>query len=297
MIEAVLHEVLIEVPRAMAIWLALLVLALLTLAAVLAEPNRAWRRRRAAGATESDPARSDATRPGPVAVTPVRRVPESDGRLRESDRRQRLAVKARELHRYADEVAVAADRAAQTAQRRRAEWEAAQEEVETTWRVFDDADNAVRRLAAAAAFPTPRTPRTPAEYADRERYLHRAAMRACGHGELSALTLSDALAHRGGWDPRRHPVEQELVLRRVIRDGALTRHRAALDREREAWRDAELAGAAARSLRAEAASAALAARQARRWLTPASEENPPSEGSVYRSRSAPGWRWRAARAG
>lgn len=270
MIEAVLYNVMIEVPRAMAIWSGLLVLALVTLASVLRGPHRRGR-----ASADAGPAR----------------------RGRESDRRQRLAAKARELRRYAEEVGVAAGRAAHTAQRRRAEWQTTQEEAETAWRAFDAADEEVRRLAAAAAFPTPRTPRTPAEYADRERYLHRAAMRACGHGQLSALVLSDALAHRAGWDPRRHPVDQELVLRRVVRDGTLASYRAAAWREREAWRIAEVAGTAARSLREEAAAAAVAAHEARRWLSSTDQRTPPPAGSVYRSRAAAPWRWRAARAG
>ena len=56
------------------------------------------------------------------------------------------------------------------------------------------------------------------EPAYRERFLHRKAMAACSRKELSALDLSDALAHRKGWDPKRHPVDQEVVLRRAIRE-------------------------------------------------------------------------------
>lgn len=270
MIEAVMYNVMLEVPRAMAIWTGLLVLALVTLAAVLARPH---------------------SQPGVAGGEP-----DQPSRLGESDRRQRLAAKAQELIRYADEVAVAADRATSTAQRRRTEWLSAQEEVERTWRAFDAADAEVRRLSAAAAFPPPRTPRTPAEYADRERYLHRAAMRACGHGQLSVLALSDALAHRAGWDPRRHPVEQELILRRVIRDGLREAYQSAVRREREAWRTAEIAVTAARSLRQEASSAAVAADEARRWLPPAGAQTPRT-GASRRYRPLPAWRWRAARAG
>ena len=105
---------------------------------------------------------------------------------------------------------MAAERSAVTARRRRDEWLRALEEVEASWRAYEAADAAARRVEAAAVLPEPRTPRTPAEYADRERYLHRAAMAACCRKELSVLQLSDALAHRNGWDPRRHPVEQEI---------------------------------------------------------------------------------------
>ena len=78
--------------------------------------------------------------------------------------------------------------------------------------------------------------------------------------------MLDALTHRNGWDPRLHPVEQELVLAR-----AAVKHRAAaydkaVDLENEAWRDADVATAAVRSLRREAATAAALADAARSAL-------------------------------
>lgn len=270
MVEAVMYHLMLEVPRAMAIWTGLIVLAFLTLMTIIARPN---------------------PDPGPLGADTEELRP-----LREAERRQRLAAKAQELIRYAEEVAVAADRANNTAQRRREEWLAAQNEVERAWRAFDAADNEVRRLSRAAAFPPPRTPRTPAEYADRERYLHRAAMRACSHGQLSALRLSDVLAHRAGWDPRRHPVEQELILQRVIREELWSAYQSAVQREREAWHAAGMAVKAARSLRQEATSAALVAQEARRWL-PQADVQKPQAGSTRRFRLVPAWRWRAARAG
>ncbi|MEK8108418.1 hypothetical protein NKG94_32340 [Micromonospora sp. M12] len=93
------------------------------------------------------------------------------------------------------------------------------------------------------------TAQTPAEYADRERYLHRAALDAYWRRELSVEQLSDVFAHRDGWDPRLHPVEQELVLQRAVRDNLAARHAAAREHEQVAWRAAEVAVAAARSLR------------------------------------------------
>ncbi|MDG4807463.1 hypothetical protein O7634_11950 [Micromonospora sp. WMMD1120] len=162
------------------------------------------------------------------------------------------AQEEREQGRYAQEIAVAAERAGATAQRRRAEWIAAQEAVEAAWEAYEGAEAAVRRLEAARAMPLPQTTRTPAEYADRERYLHRAALDAYWRRELSVEQLSDVFAHRDGWDPRLHPVEQELVLRRAIRDNLAARHAAAREREQAAWRAAEVAVAAARSLREEA---------------------------------------------
>ena len=244
-LDAVLYNFLVEVPRATTIWLVLLGLAVLAAVPLLARPPR--------NRSGYDVADHEA-----------------------EHRRARLTARAQELHRYAEEVTVAAERSAVTARRRRAEWLAAAEEVDSTWRAYEEADAAARRVAATAALPAPRTPQTPAEYADRERYLHRAAMAACCRREISVLQLSDILAHRNGWDPRRHPVEQEIHLRRLIRDNMLDRHRAAAQRERAAWRDAELAAAAARSLREEARSAVERAGYARRWL-PAPATKAPAE--------------------
>ncbi|WP_253289772.1 hypothetical protein [Verrucosispora sioxanthis] len=110
----------------------------------------------------------------------------------------------------------------------------------------------LRRYAGETGLSAPRTPRTPAEYAARERWLHRAAMAAHWRGDLTARQLTDVLAHRSGWDPRRHPAEQEAVLARVVRDNRLAAYRSAAERERDLWRAAELATEAARSLSAEA---------------------------------------------
>ncbi|SCL17293.1 hypothetical protein [Micromonospora inyonensis] len=218
--QTVLSSVLIDVPRAAVIWLALLGVVVAAVATLLVRPD--WFRA--------------ASRIRQAVLPPHLEV----------------ARERQDLDRYTEEVAVAAERATVTAERRRAEWLAAQEAVEAAWQSCQDAEAALRRLDAAAALPLPRTPQTPAEYADRERYLHQAALAAHGRQELSKEQLDDAIAHRNGWDPRRHPVEQELVLRRAARDHLLARHRAAAERERAAWHDAELAAASARSLREEA---------------------------------------------
>ncbi|MGK5738000.1 hypothetical protein [Micromonospora sp. URMC 103] len=220
--QTVLSAVLPDVPRAAAIWLGLLAVVGATVAVLLLRPGRlaadaAVRIRRAAMPSQLE-----------------------------------LAQEERERARYAQEVSVAAERATTTAQRRRAEWLAAQEAVETAWQAYEAAEADVRRLGAAASMPLPRTARTPAEYVDRERYLHRAALDAYWRRELSVEQLSDVFAHRNGWDPRLHPVEQELVLRRAVRDNLFARHQAAREREQAAWRAAETAVAAARSLREEA---------------------------------------------
>ncbi|KKK05439.1 hypothetical protein [Micromonospora sp. HK10] len=224
--QTVLYHFLTEVPEAAAIWTALLVLALGVLAALVARPER----------------------DGPDEPVP--------------DPAAEAATRLADLRRYADEVAVAAAGAARTSRRRRARWLAAHQDADRAWRAYDEAEAAARRLAGAAVLAEPCTPRTPAEYAVRERWLHRAAMAAHWRGDLSARQLADALAGRNGWDPRRHPAEQEIVLARVVRDGRLARWRAAGERERQAWRDAELAADAARALAGEAYAAAEALRPA-----------------------------------
>ncbi|MGN9774573.1 hypothetical protein ACTMS0_02140 [Micromonospora sp. H33] len=220
--QTVLSAVLPDVPRAAAIWLSLLAVVAVTIAALLLRPGRL---------------RFDAGARIHRAAMPS-----------ELER----AAEVRELSRYAGEVAVAADRAAATAHRLRTEWLTAQEAVESAWTAYEEAEADVRRLTAAAALPPPRTVRTPAEYAERERFLHRAALAAYWRRELSVEQLSAVFAHQDGWDPRLHPVEQELVLRRAVRDNLAARHRAAREREQSAWRAAERAAEAARALREEA---------------------------------------------
>ncbi|NLU78853.1 hypothetical protein HCA58_10765 [Micromonospora sp. HNM0581] len=219
--KAVLYQFLIEVPRAAAIWSVLLVIALGVLTALV-------------------------VRPEPVA--PVDRAADRDA--------ARSATDEADKRRYAGEVAVAAVGAGQNAERRRTAWRVAQAELDRAWASYDEAEAAARRLAGGAALPTPRTPRTPAEYAARERWLHRAAMAAYWRGDLTARQLSDVLAHRSGWDARRHPAAQEVVLARVVRDNRLAAYRSAVERERVRWREAELAAEAAHALSAEAYAAA-----------------------------------------
>jgi hypothetical protein len=189
-------------------------------------------------------------------------------------RRARLATEADELARYAGEVAVAARRAAATAQRHRERWLAALAGAEDSARVLDAAEDKVRRLTGAAALPAPRTSRTPMEYADRERYLHRAAMAACARGHLSIYQLSDALAHRNGWDPRLHPASQEVKLSQAIRDHLATVHAETVTRECAAWQEFQAAVAAAYSLRNEALAAAWRAQRLRAGLEPVAEPVP-----------------------
>lgn len=155
--------------------------------------------------------------------------------------------------RVARAAAVAA-RAVSAAERRRAEWLAAQEQVDEAWRAFDAADRAAREAARAAAYPLLSRRRKPGENADRQRYLHHAAAAACRRRELSIGQLNDVFAHRG-WNPRLHPVVQEGVLRAAIREHLRAGFRAAVDREQAAWQAAEAAADELRALRREAAAA------------------------------------------
>ncbi|MFK3979955.1 hypothetical protein ACI2K4_06170 [Micromonospora sp. NPDC050397] len=265
---------LLDIPRAAMIWSTLIVIAFAAMAVLIARrprPDLAD----SGGVTQ-------ARAGGPARATVAARA--------------RLNGEVAELTRYAEEVGVAAERATETARRRREEWLAAQDEAEQAWKAYEAADLDARRVAATTYLPVPRTPRTPSEYADRERYLHRAALSACGRQELSVLELSDALAHRNGWDPRRHPVEQEVVLRRAVRDGRLAAQRRAAERERAAWQTAEVASVAAQSLRDEAFAAAERARQATKLLPTGGG---PGAGPASDVSRRPGHtaRWRAARAG
>ncbi|MFY1585761.1 hypothetical protein ACN267_14760 [Micromonospora sp. WMMD734] len=250
----VLSQFLIGVPTATAIWSLLLVLALTGLAVLVARPER------------EQPTDVTAVGPPPDAPPPVA-----------------------DLRRYADEVTVAAAGAAQTARRHRAAWLAAQDTLERAWQEYDEAETAARRFTGAGALPSPRTPRTPAEYAGRERWLHQEAVAAHWRGELSVERLRDVFAHRDGWDPRRHPVEHEVMLARAVREDRRAAYRAAHWRERVAWRAAELAAEAARSLAAEAYAATQRVRPGRVPL--------PRAATSAATRPTPATRWHPARVG
>lgn len=221
--EIFLSQVLPEAPRAAVIWLLLLAVVIAAAAAIGTDRGRSWF--------------------------------DGDGRIRRAalpDAPPAAATERQELTRYADEVTVAADRAGTAARRWRDQWSTAAEEAATAWVAYEMAEAQLWRLDATTALPAPRTPRTPAEYAERERHLHRSALAAYWRGDLTVAELSDVFAHRAGWDPRLHPVHQEVYLARRVRDSRAARHRAAVDREQAAWQEAEAAAVAARSLRQEA---------------------------------------------
>jgi hypothetical protein len=159
--------------------------------------------------------------------------------------------------RFADEVRAAADRATLAADRWQEHWERAERERENAWYAWLDADERRRAAHAAAAWGTPWTPRTTNEYAARETYLHRAVTAAAGRGELPAEAVADALAGRGGWDARLHPLEQDLAVHRATAAHLREAYEKSIVVELATRHDAELAARARESLRREAADALM----------------------------------------
>jgi hypothetical protein len=82
---------------------------------------------------------------------------------------------------------------------------------------------------------------SPAEYADRERFLHLAVRAAAERGELPTSAVADALTGRGGWEARLHPVDQELVIQRASAAHLEAVWKRAVEAEALAWHDAQVA--------------------------------------------------------
>ncbi|PRY22324.1 hypothetical protein [Pseudosporangium ferrugineum] len=182
------------------------------------------------------------------------------------------AAEAQETVRYAEEIAVAARGAAATAERRREECQQAQAAVEQAWQAWQDADAALERARRAAAYATPGSESPADERDDRAQALRRAAQAAHRRGDLSDDQLLDALTHRNGWDPELHPVEQELVLARAAVSHRFAAYQKALDAEDAAWKAADVATAAIRTLRTEVTAAQALADAARQALPEAARE-------------------------
>lgn len=226
----ILAEMLLAEPAPMAIWAALMLLTLPALV-VLANPD---------GVRHPRVALLE-------AATFVRRT-----RARRAERRAREAADAQAAVRYALEVRVAATQAAEAVDRWQAHWQAAADRVDATWAAFREVDARLTRALTTTAFGTPWTPQDPAEYVSRERFLHERVRAAVSRGELPPPVLADALAGRSGWDPRLHPAEQEIAIGRACAEYLDRVHRAAVDAERAAWHDTQLARAGRDSLRREA---------------------------------------------
>jgi hypothetical protein len=230
MVRTTLHHFLYSVPQAVAVWM---VLSAVAFVAVASRSGPGLRRRMA-------------------------------GRRR-SARRKAAAVTARERAvRHAAESVGAADRAAGLSRCRRREWQVLRDAADLAWEAFDVADRTARRAAQAAAFPTPRTTDSPTGFAERERYLHRAAAAACRRLGVPSGPSRDLFAHRHEWDPCRLPVGQEATLSRTVRDHLYLAYRRSAAQERQAWQAADAASAVMRGLNDEAADAALRIGQVRR---------------------------------
>ncbi|GGK84575.1 hypothetical protein [Mangrovihabitans endophyticus] len=225
--ETTLHSFLLAVPQAAAIWMLLLLVAVAALA-LLALPDR---RPEAAASVRHTPGFPAGSGPGGPPGGVAGETPDDEVR-------------------YESELAVATDRAATTATRMRTQWELAQEAVDTAWAAYEDADTAARRVIAATAYPVRRARRSRDERADRERFLHHAALAACRNRQISIAQLNDVLAHRG-WDARLHPVMQEAALCRAVRAHRFACYQAAVAAERDAWAESERAAEALRGLRTE----------------------------------------------
>ncbi|MEV6347733.1 hypothetical protein [Actinoplanes sp. NPDC051851] len=165
------------------------------------------------------------------AMTMARRIGEQ--------RRERQAA-AEEQVRYAAELHVVAERAHHAADRWQQRWEEAGREVESRWQDWQDAQDRLDRAHGAAAYAKPRTAQSPTEYADRERWMHRAVAEAVERGELGFPAITDAAAGRG-WDPRLHPFDQQLAVLRASIAYLGDRYHRAVAAEQAAWHDAQLA--------------------------------------------------------
>ena len=108
--------------QAAAIWLVLLVIAVITLSIIVRRPS---------------PRRE--------------RQPEEQRVRGVLLKRARLSAEYEQLQRFASEVAVAAERAAATAERRRKEWLTTQGQAQIAWEAYEACDDQARRLTAAAA--------------------------------------------------------------------------------------------------------------------------------------------------
>ncbi|WP_067494881.1 hypothetical protein [Actinoplanes sp. TFC3] len=174
------------------------------------------------------------------------------------EERRRRVREAEEVLRYAGELHVAAERAERGAERWQEHCADAEARVKQTWLDWQDGQSRLERALSAAAFRNPYTTPSPSEYASRERWLHQAVSAAAERGELPASAVADALAGRG-WDATLHPFDQELAV--LVASAAYLRaeHHRSMAAEDAAWHDAYLARRTADDLRREAAAATVEA--------------------------------------
>ncbi|GAA1603635.1 hypothetical protein [Actinoplanes couchii] len=158
----ILAEMLLTEPAPMAIWGSLMVLTTPALV-VLANPD-------------------GVRNPGQTLVDTATFVSRYRKR-RQARQARREAAKAQTV-RYAEEVRVAATQATEAVNRWQTHWQEASTRVDEAWTAWQTAEARQARSRSAAAFGTPRTPQSPAEYADRERFLHRELRAAAARGDL-----------------------------------------------------------------------------------------------------------------
>ncbi|MFI5935912.1 hypothetical protein [Actinoplanes sp. NPDC051494] len=176
------------------------------------------------------------------------------------------AAEAQEVVRYAAEIGVAAAGATATAERRRENCQQAQAAVETAWQTWQDADAALERARRATAYAIPEAEPVAADDPERVQALRRAAQAAHRRGDLTDEQLLDALTHQNGWDPTLHPLEQEMVMARATVENRFLAYQEALNAEDAAWKLADVATAAIRTLRDEVMAAQAQADAAREAL-------------------------------
>ncbi|GLW35884.1 hypothetical protein [Actinoplanes regularis] len=182
------------------------------------------------------------------------------------EERARRRAQAVEAARFAAELRTAAVQAREAAVRWQAHWRAAEEHADGAWQAWRKAEQRFARTRAGAVYPVPDQARTPQEYADRETFLHRALRAAAKRGDLPATALAAAIAGRDGWDPRLHPVDQEIVVLRAVAGHRRRSHRRAVAAEQAAWQDARLAASTRDRLCREAVTAAARAAAVHRHL-------------------------------
>ncbi|GAA2675463.1 hypothetical protein [Actinoplanes palleronii] len=189
---------------------------------------------------------------------------------REQARREAAAAA-----RFAAEVKASSVRADEAVRFRQDLWRESGQHAGDTWLTWQAAEEQVVRGRAAAAFTAPWAVRTPAEYAERKRFLHRSVRDAVHRADLPTAALAAALAGRDGWDPQLHPLEQELVVLRAVAEHRRWCHQQATAAEGTAWDDIQRAVVVRDRTRAEAVAAAHRAAQHRlrpiheHWTLPA----------------------------
>ena len=193
--------------------------------------------------------------------------------------RARRRQDAEHVVRYADELTVAATRATRAAVRWREHCRQREQDAAAAWQAWQAAEQRLTVMRTASAFAMPLA-FTPAEYADRERFLHRTIGVAVDRGDLPASAVAGVLAGDGPWNPWLHPVEQERAVQHAVVAYRRHLHRRATMAEKAARHDAQLAIATRDSLRRENAAAAVRA-AAVRHLVPA-----PRRGRAPRARRA-----------